>query len=371
VTIGVFLLPLYLKKHAPSRYSLERACAAVGRKSQYIGEMKDEGCPLVPPGLLPGNALKVALRGVIMRSDVKGAGSLNMPKGVIKVILDYDGTLTAEEKQVGELAERSIGSLSREILKVPLSQVRDDYYCVRAMMLAEPHKFWWEVNGGIASYCDEGAFITNTATIQTMLRMNPAYAEAVRDFFPTFEYDPIVDCTNYLFHKHTFDLQPHFREGTKDVLGDMMAHPRLEPIILSSSKGDKVRKNMRILEFADIRVLGDTRQYEIEPSWKKQFAHPDQGEGQIFRLDDKRTMDLRRPAYYNALLKEMKDAEGLVVVADTLSMPGALPMIMGIPFLLLKTEYTPVWCEAYVGGHPYGEVLPDLALLVERVKALL
>jgi len=295
----------------------------------------------------------------------------DMPKGLVKVILDYDGTLTAEEEQVAELAERSIGSLSREILKAPLSQVRDDYYRTRAMLLAEPHKFWWEVNGGIASYCDEGAFIMNTTTIQTMLRMNPAYTEAVGDFFPKFEYDPIVDCTNYLFHKHTFDLEPHFREATEYVLGKLMAHSRLEPIILSSSKGDKVRKNMRPLGFEEVRVLGDTRQYEIDPSWERQFVHPEQGKGQVFSVDGKRTIDLRRPAYYDALIKEMEDAERLVVAADTFSMPGALPMMMGIPFLLLKTSYTPAWCEAYVRKHPYGEGLPDLALLVERVEALL
>jgi hypothetical protein len=294
-----------------------------------------------------------------------------MSKSVVKVVLDYDGTLTAEEEQVAELAERSIGSLSEEILRAPLSQVRDDYYRTRAMLLAEPHKFWWEVNGGIASYCDEGAFILNTTTIQTMLRMNHAYAEAAREFFPDFEYDPIVDCTNYLFHTHTFDLEPHFRDATEDVLGELMAHSRLEPIILSSSKGDKVRKNMTPLGFGEIRILGDTRQYEIDPSWSRQFVHPEQGEGQIFQVDDKHTIDLRRPSYYNALVKEMTDAEGMVVVADTLSMPGALPMVMGIPFLLLKTGYTPTWCEAYVGEHPFGEVLPDLALLTGRVRALL
>jgi hypothetical protein len=44
--------------------------------------------------------------------------------------------------------------------------------------------------------------------------------------------------------------------------------------------------------------------------------------------------------------------------------------MMGIPFLLLKTEYTPAWCEAYVTWHPHGEILPDLALLTPRVEAL-
>lgn len=306
-----------------------------------------------------------------MRSDARRVSSLKMPKGVVKVILDYDGTLTAEEEQVAELAARSIRSLSREILKAPLSQVRNDYYRTQAMLLADPDKFWWEVNGGIASYCDEGAFIMNTTTIQTMLRLNPYYSVAVRDYFPEFEYDPIVDCTNYLFHKHTFDLEPHFREPTQHILGELMADPRLEPIILSSSKGDKVRKNMIPLGFSEIRVLGDTRQYEIDPSWKKQFLHPEQGRGQVFSVDDKHTIDLRRPAYYSALVEEMGDAQRLVVAADTFSMPGALPMMMGIPFLLLKTDYTPGWCEAYVGKHPCGEVLSDLALLVDRVEDLL
>lgn len=301
----------------------------------------------------------------------KEAGSVKMPQGLIKVILDYDGTLTAEEEQVAELAERSVITLSREILKAPLSQVRHDYHRTRAMVLAEPDKFRWEVRGGIASYGDEGAFITNTTTIQTMLRLNPSYAQVIEEHFPDVEYDPIMDCSNYLFHKHTFDLEPHFREAAERVVRELISHPRLEPIILSSSKGEKVRKNLRILGFEEIRVLGDTRQYEIDPSWKRQFADPEQGKGQVFKVDDKHTMDLRRPAYYRALVEEMRDAEGLVVAADTFSMPGALPMMMGIPFLLLKTSYTPDWCQSYVTQHPQGQVLPELGLLVDRVEQLI
>jgi hypothetical protein len=84
-------------------------------------------------------------------------------------------------------------------------------------------------------------------------------------------------------------------------------------------------------------------------------------------VDELHTIDLRRPAYYDKLTREMEGAEGLLVVADTWSMPGAMPMMMGIPFLLLKTVYTPAWCEAYVTNHPYGEVLPSLTQLPEMV----
>ena len=290
---------------------------------------------------------------------------------MVKVILDYDGTLTAEESQVAELAERSIATLAGEILGVPIAQVREDYYRTRAQVAAEPHRYWWEVNGGIASYGDEGAFIMNTTTIQTMLRLDPSYLQAVGEHFRSYEYDPVVDCTNYLFHKHTFDLPPRFRDGASDVLSELVAHRRLEPVVLSSSKGDKVRKNLAGLGFTGIRVLGDTRQYEIEPGWPMKFYDPEQGEGQIFRVDERHTIDLRRPAYYKALVKEMEDAEGLIVVADTFSMPGALPMTMGFTFLLLETRYTPAWCRVYVERHPNGQLLPDLELLMGQVEALL
>ena len=290
--------------------------------------------------------------------------------GLVKIILDYDGTLTAEEEQVEELAERSIGTLSKDILKVPLSQVREDYSRTLAKIMAEPHKYWWEVNGAIAAYGDEGAFITNTTTIQVMLRRNPSYSEAVARQFPEPEYDPIMDCSNYLFHKNTFDLEPRFRPAAKAVLNELEAAADLETLVLSSSKGDKVRKNLRAIGFAEMRVLGDTRQYEMVPSWSKEFVHPQQGTGQIFQVDEQHTIDLRRPAYYKALMREMEDSPRLIVVADTWSMPGALPMMMGIPFLLLKTTYTPGWCERYVRAHPYGGMLSDLALLPERIRAL-
>lgn len=289
----------------------------------------------------------------------------------VKVILDYDGTLTAEEEQVEELARRSIHTLAQEILEVPLTRVEEVYRRTRELVLSEPHRYWWEVNGCIAAYGDEGAFITNTTTIQTMLRLNSEYAQAVVRRFPDVEYDPIVDCSNYLFHTLTFDLEARFRPGARNVLEALAMAPKVEPVLLSSSKGDKVRKNLKELGFQDIRVLGDTRQYEIDPSWPEEFVHPQQGRGQVFQLDEKRTIDLRRPAYHAALTGELQGAAKLLVVADTYSMPGALPLMMGIPFLLLKTPYTPGWCETCVAAHPWGEVLLDLAALPDKVDSLL
>jgi hypothetical protein len=287
----------------------------------------------------------------------------------LKVIVDFDGTLTAEETQAAPLASRSLDTLAEEIVCVPRQRLAADYGSTRARLLRTPYCYWWEVNGLIASYCDEGAFILNTTTLQVMLRENPGYARAVASAFLDTEYDPVVDCTNYLFHRHTAELPPSFRPGARDVLVSLLARPDLVPVVLTNSLGDKVRRHLSTLALdGEIAVLGDTRQYEMDPCWAFRFSHPELGEIQHWPVSSERRIDLRRPAYYRALIDAAGvpgDGQGeprwrLVVVADTLSLPGALPLLMGIPFFLLRTSYTPQWCVDVVQAHPVGHVLNDL-----------
>ncbi len=279
-----------------------------------------------------------------------------------KVIIDFDGTLTAEETQAAPLAERSLDTLAREIIGAPRGQLAEAYAATRARLLAAPHRYGWQVNGLRASYCDEGAFILNTTTLQVMLRDVPAYAEAVAAAFPQAEYDPIVDCTNALFPRHTAELPPRFRPAARDVLAALLAHPGRQPLVLTNSLGDKVQRHLATLALdGEIAVLGDTRQYEMAPGWAQRFLHPELGDIQVWPLDETRQVDLRRPVYYRALRQAAAGGAQLAVVADTLSLPGALPLVMGIPFFLLRTPYTPDWCARAVAAHPLGRVLEDLA----------
>ncbi len=290
---------------------------------------------------------------------------------MLKVIIDFDGTLTAEETQVTSLAARSLDTLANEILNASRPQLAADYAATRARLLAEPHRYAWEVNGLIASYCDEGAFILNTTTLQVMLRENPDHTRAVADSFPEAEYDPVVDCTNYLFHRHTAELPPAFRPGARDVLTALSAHPRRAPIILTNSLGDKVYRQLSTMALdGQVAVLGDTRQYEMDPAWSHRFPHAELGEIQIWQVSTIRQVDLRRPAYFRALVQAAADGSGIAVVADTLSLPGALPLMMGFPFILLRTPYTPAWCADTVRAHPLGHVLEDLAGLPAALDAL-
>ncbi|MCL7452594.1 MAG: haloacid dehalogenase-like hydrolase [Anaerolineae bacterium] len=290
---------------------------------------------------------------------------------MLKVIIDFDGTLTVEEEQARPLADKSLDTLAGEILSLPRQRLAADYDKTQARLLAAPDQYWWEVNGLIASYCDEGAFILNTTTLQVMLRENPAYAQAVAEFFPHAEYDPVVDCTNYLFHRHTAELPPVFRPGARELLAFLQHHPALRPVVLTNSLGDKVRRFLGMLSLdGDIDVLGDTRQYDMDPNWRQHFPHPELGQIQVWPLAEGRQVDLRRPVYYQALLDAASDGSCLAVVADTFSLPGALPLLMRSPFFLLRTPYTPRWCLQVVEAHPLGQVLGSLVELPERLTAL-
>jgi hypothetical protein len=290
---------------------------------------------------------------------------------MLKVIIDFDGTLTEEETQVGPLAERSLNTLATEIIDVSRDLLFTDYETTRARLLACPHRYWWEVNGLVASYCDEGAFILNTTTLQTMLRETPAYAQAIAAAFANAEYDPVVDCVNYLFHRHTAELAPAFRPAAPGVLTSLLQHPTRVPIILTNSLGDKVRRHLMALNLPqEIEVLGDTRQYDMAPEWTHCFEHPDRGQIQVWPLSERRMVDLRRPIYYRALEKAASDGSSLAVVADTFSLPGALPLAMGIPFVLLRTPYTPAWCVEAVEVHPLGRVIDALSELPSALDAM-
>ena len=290
---------------------------------------------------------------------------------MLKVIIDFDGTLTAEEVQARPLAEKSLDTLATEIIGAPRPRLASDYDATRARLLAAPHRYWWEVNGLIASYCDEGAFILNTTTLLVMLRDNPAYARAVAAAFPQAEYDAVLDCTNHLFHRHTAELPPSFRSAARRVLTALVAHPERTPIVLTNSLGNKVRRLLATLALdSEITVLGDTRQYDMDPDWTHHFHHPELGKIQAWPISQRRRVDLQRPVYYRALVKAAADGSRLAVVADTFSLPGALPLMMGIPFLLLRTTYTPEWCAQVVDSHPLGQVLNDLDELPSALDAL-
>jgi hypothetical protein len=286
------------------------------------------------------------------------------------VIIDFDGTLTQEELQAASLAQRSLGTLARDILHVPVDELENLYTHTRSLLLQSPHRYGWRVNGLLASYCDEGAFILNTTVLQTMLTGEERYRNEIARAFPAVDYDPVMECVNYLFHHHTAKLEPKFRPGAGELLDRLLRDADYEPMVLTNSLSDKVCRQLSVLGVSAVSVLGDTRQYDMDPVWSHRFPHPTLGDIQLWQVDELHHVDLRRPAYYRALCGVVDDGARAVVVADTFSLPGALPLLMGIPFCLLRTSYTPKWCSCAVATHPCGHVLNGLQDLDKVLQTL-
>ena len=196
----------------------------------------------------------------------------------IKVIIDYDGTLTQEEKQVEQLAELAFDTLSKEILKVPKEIIKKDYYKIQHKILTFPHKFTWKVNGISACYSNEGAFVLNTVTIQEMLSNNKFYKSCVEKVFDSLEYDPVAECTNYLFHKNSALIKPLFRVGAKETLIKMIKHPQIQPIVMTNSKTDKVKQHLE--------TIGITQQKEFKIIKSFEISHKEFKSNELDRITD-------------------------------------------------------------------------------------
>jgi len=66
----------------------------------------------------------------------------------LKIIIDYDGTLTAEETQVAALAEKSLETLAKEIVGAPRERLAADYQAMRTRLLRAP-----TTTGGAGNLC--------------------------------------------------------------------------------------------------------------------------------------------------------------------------------------------------------------------------
>lgn len=297
----------------------------------------------------------------------------------IRVILDYDGTLTREELQAGMLRKRSLHYLATEVLGIRENRLERDYQEAQSHLLAHPERYGWMVNGQVAAFCDEGAFILNTVTMQELLSSVAGYRSEIESRFSGADYEPVMACVNHLFHEFTHDLSPFFRSDCEATLSHLLDVDSMEPVVLTNSKGDKVERNLvalglpvqsdSVLEApaSAIRILGDVRQYDMCSDWPPASGTAIASSVQV---DAVRIVDLRRPAYYRALVRERGDVKHLVVVADGYSLAGSLPLEMGIPFLLVKAPYTPDWVIQYVNRHPLGRVLEELGEVLDYIDDL-
>lgn len=298
-----------------------------------------------------------------------------------KVIMDFDGTLTDEAQQARELASIAKRMLAEEVLQVPYEEIVDLYDKMRGAILARPHKYHWMVNGVPATYAYEGAYLLNTSILQNIVLSKPRFIKKVRKVFPANNLDSVTQCSNHLFHTGTLQVDPHFLDGVRELLIDLIEHEAIDPVILTNSETRKIEMNLRKLRIGkrgsdhdykyEIDILGDTRQYHMDSQWEEHFEHDEHGSIQELPVNKHFSIDLRRPVYHAALVEVLEEGhDEVVVVADGFSLAGALPLMMGLKFILKKTGYTPRWCEECVSSHHNGDVVGEIEELKELLFSL-
>ncbi len=288
-----------------------------------------------------------------------------MPKAKVKAILDFDGTLTDEVKQAEEIVIIAKSMLAK-ILELSVAQVEQLYQETKQMILKKPEKYFWEVNGLPATYAYEGAYLLNTGILQTILRSRPQFISLVSKKFPSGTLDSVTLCTNYMFHEGSFHVSPHFLPGVREFLIHLIENDQITPVILTNSETRKIAKNLLELEIGEkgtshpfpheIEILGDTRQYHMDSSWNEAFAAT-----KVLPINKRFSVDLRRPIYHRALKQVQSEGyKQVVIAADGFSLAGALPLVMDMNFILMKTSYTPKWSERYVRSHPKGKIATNI-----------
>jgi len=100
----------------------------------------------------------------------------------------------------------------------------------------------------------------------------------------------------------------------------------------------------------EIETIGNAKKVFVDTNFDKVNRH--------LNIINKYKIELRRPYYYDILSK----IDGRkVVVGDIFSIDLALPKELGIPIILKKNYYTPMWSRMYVGI--VGEVVNDMEQL--------
>ena len=164
---------------------------------------------------------------------------------MLKVIIDFDGTLTAEETQVQLLAEKSLDTLASEIIGAPRRQLAADYGATRARLLAAPERYWWEVNGLVASYCDEGAFILRRSETDYTLKAHTT-VEEFNEYFGSELDDEAFDTVGGL------------------VIGALGHLPkRGESVQIAHFRFEVVRADSRRIRLLSVKVLPATTEEPV------------------------------------------------------------------------------------------------------------
>lgn len=267
---------------------------------------------------------------------------------IMKILLDFDGTLTNLEQEYEFECQYIMSDLGRGF-GIDEASVNDLFDAAQAHIFENPCYHGWSDNGRISAYCDEDPFM-KVASIMTLLdewlEMGDARVDVLRSHGVTGE-TPMMDLTQRAHRAINEEQLSAF--NTPEPVVVKAIHELLdrdcEVVVVSNSPAERIIDKF---EFVGLKPVDHTdnpsARFRIRGHAKKFCL----GDNPMFVEFGSRSVDIDRPYYAEILRKERPQ----VVAGDVFSLDLALPIEMArrepmiyedMQMYLRTRSYTPQW----------------------------
>ena len=264
--------------------------------------------------------------------------------GIVKVVTDFDNTVT-EEKGLEPFFEAYSRRFCAE-LGVSEAQYKDAIATVRKDMESEPLKYGWKHNGFFSAPVTGDPIGSNTvAHIELMHRVMQGDLPNLSVANVPDDESAVLDLKEKCYleaypQRHTF-----FREGAAGYLNALASMFPEYAAIMSNSKDTSIRKKLDGLSGleADLHLIGlaqkmvvDSEEGQVQPDGFPVPINPD------------------RPEYLGNLRGFHPDLKELAVIGDNFFLDVATVLLHGGYGVLLETEATQGYEVPFLEAHPRG-----------------
>ncbi len=263
--------------------------------------------------------------------------------GIVKVVSDFDNTVT-EEKGLEPFFE----AYSRRFCSffgINESEYQGAITIVRSDMEAEPLKYGWKHNGFFSAPVTGDPIGSNTvAHIGLMDRMMQGEILTSAQYVPKGKEDALNIKENCYLEaypqRHTF-----FRDGAAGYLNVLANIFPGNAAIMSNSKDTSIQKKLAGLDGLEVNL------YLIGLAQKMVVGSE---EGQVQPKEFPFPVNPDRPEYLDNLRGFHPKIEELAVIGDNFFLDVATPLLHGGYGVLLETEATQGYEIPFLEAHPRG-----------------
>jgi len=272
---------------------------------------------------------------------------------MVKVILDFDGTLTDSWQEGGEEYQRLHAEEFSKRTRVPIERVNALNALNQAAIRINPEEGWLN-NGKVVAPAGADPYVLTTAVYQKVIdvlrKENEGQYNLPENSQQTSEL--LGDLFNYCSKA----VKDCFAPGAQHFLETLVNDGSV--VIVTNSEPDKVlAKVSRLTGRIDIPVVGDAKKYIVTND------HPESVREILSIPGLERPVYLRRGHYFDTLKKLESQGftpETTTVVGDMYELDHALPLEMGYSGILLDTPGTFHHEREYLSSHPRGFVAKNL-----------